>query len=267
MLPLPAFLRTSPFVSVVRLTGAIMPGGSAFQSNLNDASAAPRIERAFAKGKPAAVALVINSPGGSPVQSSLIGARIRRLAKEKNIKVYAFCEDVAASGGYWIASAADEIWCDANSVVGSIGVISAGFGFQDLIEQYGIERRVHTAGEKKGFLDPFRPENPDDIDRLLALQKRMHESFITQVKESRGPRLTRDDIFTGEFWLASQAVEFGLVDGIGHVVPKMKEIFGDKTRFNVVQPKRSFYQRMGAPGASDLIQAAEERLIWSRFGL
>lgn len=263
---IPSRLRNVPAVNVVRLYGVIGGGGRFGGSTLTDAGLAPVIEKAFSKGKPRAVALLINSPGGSPVQSSLIGARIRRLSEEKDIPVYAFCEDVAASGGYWLATAADEIFVDPSSVVGSIGVISASFGFQDLIERYGVERRVHTAGEDKSMLDPFRPERPEDVERLKKLQKVIHDNFIEQVKSRRGARITRDDIYTGEIWVGREAEEIGLVDGIGHVVPKMKDLFGEKVKLSVIGQRRSLFQRMGAPGAHDLLGAAEDRLEWSRFG-
>jgi len=263
---IPSRLKNDPSVNVLRLYGVIGGGSRLGGAALNDAGLAPVIEKAFAKGKPKAVALVINSPGGSPVQSSLIGARIRRLAEEKDIPVYAFCEDVAASGGYWLATAADQIYVDPSSVVGSIGVISASFGFHELINRYGVERRVYTAGEDKSMLDPFRPEKPEDIERLKKLQKVIHDNFIEQVTSRRGTRLVRDDIFTGEIWVGQEAVDLGLVDGIGHVVPKMKEVFGEKVALNVIGQKRSFFQRMGAPGASDMMGAVEDRLEWARFG-
>lgn len=263
---LPSRFRNDPLVSVVRLSGVIGGGSRLGGATLTDAGLAPVIERAFARGKLSAVALVINSPGGSPVQSSLIGARIRRLAEEKDIPVYGFCEDVAASGGYWLATAADEIFVDPSSILGSIGVISASFGFHELLNRYGVERRVHTAGEDKSMLDPFRPEKEEDVERLKALQSVIHKNFIEQVTSRRGSRLKRDDIFTGEIWVGQDAVDLGLADGIGHVVPKMKEIFGEKTRFNVVSQRRSLFQRFGAPGASELIGAVDDRLMWSRFG-
>ena len=267
MVSLPFINNTRPLVQVVRLHGVIASGGGAFSNTLNDVRLAPVIERAFAKGKPAAVALSINSPGGSPVQSALIASRIRRLAAEKNVPVYAFTEDVAASGGYWLSLAADQIFCDENSIVGSIGVISASFGFQDLIARHGIERRIYTAGENKSFLDPFREEQPQDVERLLGLQGKMHESFKAWVTERRGARLTRDDLFTGELWTGRDAVELGLADGLGHLVPKMKEILGDKTRFAVPKARRSMWQRFGAPGADSLIAAADERAHFARYGL
>ena len=190
------------------------------------------LERAFRKGKPAAVALEINSPGGSPVQSALIGARIRRLSAETETPVIAFVEDVAASGGYWLAASADEIWADDNSVVGSIGVISASFGAHVLLARQGVERRVYTAGKSKSMLDPFRPENPKDVERLKGLLGDIHENFIAHVKDRRGAKLTSDtDLFTGEIWLARRAQELGLIDGIGHLNPCMKERFGDKVKF------------------------------------
>lgn len=258
--------RSRPTVSVIRLHGVIGGGSRLAGGGLSDAALAPVIERAFSKGKPAAVALSINSPGGSPVQSSLIAARIRRLAEEKSIPVYGFCEDMAASGGYWLATAADEIFVDESSIVGSIGVISASFGFQDFIARHGVERRVHTAGEDKSMLDPFRPEREEDIARLKKLQDVIHGNFIAQTTSRRGSRLTREDIFTGEIWAGREAVEIGLVDGIGHLVPKMKEIFGDKVRLNVAAQRRSLWQRLGAPGASDVLAAVEDRAAWSRFG-
>jgi len=260
--------KSDPLVSVIRLNGVIASGGGRLSgSTLSDQSLAPIIERAFAKGKPKAVALSINSPGGSPVQSSLIGARIRRLAEEKEIPVYGFCEDVAASGGYWLAAAADQIFVDESSIVGSIGVISASFGFDELIARHGITRRVHTAGEDKSMLDPFRPERAEDITRLKDLQKRIHDNFIDHVKTRRGTRLADENLFTGEIWVGAAAIDKGLVDGIGHLVPKMKEIYGDDVRFNVVQQRRSLLTRLGAPGVSDVLGTAEDRSLWSQYGL
>ena len=224
-IPIP-FRKKPPLVATIRLSGAI--AASARGNTISDQTMAPQIERAFNKGKPAAVALVINSPGGSPVQSSLIAARIRRLAAEKEIKVYAFVEDVAASGGYWLACAADEIWVDPTSIVGSIGVVYASFGFPELLAKHGVERRVHTAGKSKSMLDPFRPEKPDDIKKLKSWQGQMHDVFIEHVKNARGDRLADNaDLFTGDIWVGQKSIDNGLADGIGHVVPKMKEVFGD----------------------------------------
>jgi len=256
--------KSKTTVPVIRLNGVIGGGSRLGGPGLNDAALASVIERAFEKGKPKAVALVINSPGGSPVQSALIAARIRRLADEKQIKVYAFCEDVAASGGYWLATCADEIYVDGNSIIGSIGVISASFGFSELMERQGVERRVYTAGEDKSMLDPFRPSKDEDIERIKALQKVIHQNFITQVTSARGDRLTDKDLFTGEIWVGTQAVENGLVDGIGHLVPKMKELFGKDVRLQLLGQKRSMLSRFGA---ASVISDVEERLNWSRFGL
>ncbi|MEM1266846.1 MAG: S49 family peptidase, partial [Pseudomonadota bacterium] len=226
------------------------------------------VERAFTRGKPKAVALAINSPGGSPAQSALITARIRRLAEEEKVPVYAFCEDVAASGGYWLATAADEIYVDANSILGSIGVISAGFGLNQLIERWGIERRVYTAGEDKSMLDPFRPERPRDIERLKDLQATIHKNFIHQVKSRRGARLGDGDLFTGDIFVGDAAVATGLADGIGHLVPVMKQKFGPKTRFSVSRPRRGLWSRLGGVElAEGMMSALETRAHWARYGL
>lgn len=254
-------------VSVLRLDGVIGTGGRLRGGALNDAALAPMIERAFRKGKPKAVALVINSPGGSPAQSSLIAARIRRLAHETDTEVYAFCEDVAASGGYWLATAADHIYVDENSVIGSIGVISASFGFHELMERQGIERRVHTAGKDKSMLDPFRPERPADVKRLKALQSVIHQNFIDQVKSRRGEKLSGDDLFSGDIWVGRQSVDVGLADGIAHLVPKMQELFGEDVKFNIQGQRRSWLQRLGIGTAADVLGAIEDRALWSRYGL
>lgn len=260
------FLPSPPVVAVVRLAGVI-GGVGRFGGGISDASVAPLVERAFKKGKPAAVALVINSPGGAPVQTALIAGRIRRLSEEKGIPVHAFVEDVAASGGYWLATAADRIWIDDSSVVGSIGVISSGFGFHEFIARHGVERRVHTAGRSKSFLDPFQPEKPEDVARLTALQEPIHAAFIAQVKARRGDRLRGEDLFTGDVWVGRQAAELGLVDGIGHLVPKMQEEFGPKVRFAHYGPKRGFLRRLGAEAAAEVMGAVEERALWARYGL
>jgi serine protease SohB len=255
-------------VSVVRLYGGIGMGGP-FGRSLDDESLAPIFERAFAPKRLKAVALAINSPGGSPAQSALIGARIRRLADEKKVPVFAFCEDVAASGGYWLACAADEIFADANSLIGSIGVVSAGFGLHEAIGRLGVERRVHTAGARKAMLDPFRPEDPDDIVRLKRIQQGVHDNFIAHVRARRGDRLKGEDaaLFSGDVWLAAEAQGLGLIDGIGHLVPTMKARFGDRVRFTVARPRRSLLQRLGAPGVSEVIGALEERAARARLGL
>lgn len=259
------FLKRQPLVAVVRLNGAIgMPG----RGSLSDTALAPVLERAFRKGKPAAVALEINSPGGSPVQSSLIGARIRRLSEELEVPVYAFVEDVAASGGYWLAAAADEIWADASSVLGSVGVISAGFGAHVLLARQGVERRVYTAGESKSMLDPFRPENPEDVKRLKVILNDIHANFIDHVTERRGSKLhSEESLFTGEIWLARRAEELGLIDGIGHLKPKMQERFGEKVRFRRYGLKKPLLSRFGMQVAQDALAGIEERAEYARFGL
>ncbi len=259
------FFNKPPLVAVVRLSGAI---GMSGRSSLNDASLAPVFEKAFRKGKPAAVALEINSPGGSPVQSSLIGARIRRLSDELEIPVIAFVEDVAASGGYWLAAAADEIWADDSSVVGSIGVISSGFGAHVFLARQGLERRVHTAGKSKSMLDPFSPQKEDDVARLKVLLGDIHENFINHVKRRRGDKLdSAAELFTGEIWLAKRATELGLIDGIAHLKPKLKERFGDKVRTRRYGVRRPFWSRFGAELTQDAVAGIEERAAYARFGL
>ncbi|MDG3041127.1 S49 family peptidase [Roseicyclus marinus] len=260
------FIAKDPVVSVITLSGVIAASNRG--GTLSDAALAPAIERAFAKGKPSAVALILNSPGGSPAQSSLIAARIRRLAEEKQIPVHAFVEDVAASGGYWLACAADDIWIDASSVVGSIGVISAGFGLHEAIARIGVERRVHTSGKDKSMLDPFRPERPEDVERLKSIQSQIHDSFIAHVKARRGDRLAEDaDLFTGEFWVGQRAVDLGLADGIGHIVPVLKDRYGKKTRFQRFGPRRGLFQIFGARLTSELTGSLEDRALWARYGL
>lgn len=259
------FLKSDPTVAVIRLSGVI---GGAGRGTLSDAALAPVIEKAFSRGKPVAVALEINSPGGSPVQSSLIAARIRRLAEEKEIPVFTFVEDVAASGGYWLAVAGDEIFADRSSVVGSIGVISASFGLDKLINTYGVERRVYTAGKSKSMLDPFRPENPEDVARLKGLLEDIHLNFKDHINVRRQGKLPEDkDLFTGEVWLAERAQALGLIDGIGHLRPVMKERFGDKVRFRPYGIKRGLLSRFGAQLVSDTVQGIEERAAYARFGL
>lgn len=265
-----SLIKRPPVVSVLRLNGAI--GGAGFGRGLTDAALAPLVERAFAPKKLAAVALSINSPGGSPVQSALIAARIRRLADEKSIPVIAFCEDVAASGGYWLATAADEIYADESSILGSIGVIYAGFGFHALLEKQGVERRVHTAGRSKSMLDPFLPEQSDDVERIKRLQTVIHDNFIQQVRTRRAAKLREDDdLFTGDIWVGREAEAVGLIDGVGHLVPLMKARFGDKLRFNVIAPKRSLFHKLGGPGVGDMLHGAagmiEERALFARYGL
>ena len=267
-------------IPVIRLQGTIMAGGSQFRPSLSLASTAGLIEKAFSMPGPA-VAVSVNSPGGSPVQSRLIHKRIRDLAAEKKKKVLVFVEDVAASGGYMIALAGDEIVADPSSIVGSIGVVSASFGFPELLKKVGVERRVHTAGRNKSVLDPFKPEKKEDVERLKALQLEVHQSFIDLVQERRGTRLSDDpDLFTGLFWTGRKGLELGLVDALGDMRGVVKERFGPKTQLKLVSQPRGLFGRIGLFGsrglsapqmaeaaAGGLIDAAEERALWSRYGL
>jgi len=264
-------LKRPPTVAVVSLHGVIAAGSRMGGGSINDQTVAPMIEKAFAKKGVKAVALKINSPGGSPAQSALIASRIRRLSAEKDIPVYVFCEDVAASGGYWLACAADEIYVEATTIIGSIGVIYAGFGFHELIGRYGVERRVHTAGTRKSMLDPFKPEDPADIGRLTELQRDLHDIFITYVKDRRGARLTHEDPFNGDVWVGQKAVDAGIADHVGHLVDVMKERYGDTVKFQAFTPSRSLFQKLGLAGgaafAGEIADALEARAHWARFGL
>lgn len=260
------FTKKPPLVAVIRLSGQIGSGGR-IGGGLNDVGLAQVIERAFARGKPVAVALVINSPGGSPVQSSLIAARIRRLADDKKIPVHAFVEDVAASGGYWLACAGDQIWVDQSSIVGSIGVIFAGFGFHELMARHGIERRVHTAGRSKSLADPFLPEKPEDVARLMALQEPIHAAFIAHVKARRAGRLADADLFNADVWVGEQAVSLGLADGVAHLVPKLMALYGDKVRLVPYGARRSLLRRFGVALLGGAISEIEERAMLARYGL
>lgn len=267
-----------PTIPVLRLTGMI-GAVTPLRPGLSLASMAEPIERAFAMKWAPAVAIVVNSPGGSPVQSRLIFKRIRALAEEKAKPVYVFAEDVMASGGYLIALAGDEIYADDNSIVGSIGVVSASFGFVRAIDKLGVERRVYTSGESKVSLDPFLPEKEDDIERLKALQRDVHESFISLVRERRGARLKEDGgkLFTGEFWSGERARDLGLVDGLSDVRTKMREIYGEKVKLKLISSERGWLRRrlglvgsMGGDGqaslAEDALSTLEARAIWARFG-
>src|SRR3954465_5160357 len=231
------FRRDVPVVPVVRLSGVI-GAVTPLRPGLTLAGIAKTLERAFATRHAKAVALVINSPGGSPVQSRQIYLRIRQLAEEKKLPVLVFVEDVAASGGYMIACAGDEIFCDPSSILGSIGVVGGSFGFQELIKKIGVERRLYTAGEHKAMLDPFQPENPDDVARLKALQREIHAIFIALVKGSRGARLkgTEDVLFTGEYWAGETSVSLGLADKIGDLRSVLRQRYGEKVLTPVIAP-------------------------------
>jgi serine protease SohB len=274
----PARFRSDvPVVPVVRFSGVI---GAAvpLRPGLSLATTARTIERAFKVRNARAVALIINSPGGSPAQSHLIFQRIRQLAAEKTIPVFAFIEDIGASGGYMLACSADEIIADVYSLVGSIGVVGGSFGFEKLIDKLGIERRLYTSGERKAMLDPFLPEKPEDVKRLKAIQKDIHERFIALVKERRGGRLKGTDktLFSGEFWTAANALELGLIDNIGDLRSFLRSRYGDKVRTPLISAEKSWLGRR-LPGlgkvelpsglADEAISALEERAIWSRYGL
>lgn len=267
-------LRRGPVVPVVRLSGVIASSSLLGGRGLSLETTAPLLRRAFGMRNAKAVALSINSPGGSPVQSALIAQRIRLLAAEKKVPVIAFVEDVAASGGYWLACAADEIIADPASIVGSIGVISSGFGFQDLLARFGIERRVHTAGERKSMLDPFRPEKTEDVVRLRALQDEIHAGFKDWVRERRTGKLKADEaaLFSGEFWTGRRGLELGLVDATGELRSVLQTRFGTKVHLPLITPRRSLMQRFGLGSRLEEIgpatlAAIEERQHWQRFGL
>lgn len=281
---LPRSMRSGDVtIPVIRLQGTIMSGGGQFRPSLSLATTAGLIERAFAVTAAPAVAISINSPGGSPVQARLIYKRIRDLAAEKKKKVLVFVEDLAASGGYMIAIAGDEIIADPSSIVGSIGVVSSSFGFPELMKKIGVERRVYTAGENKATLDPFKPEKPEDVERLKQLQIEVHETFIDMVKERRGSKLKDDpDLFTGLFWSGKKSMELGLVDSLGDMRTVLRDRYGPKTEFKLITPPRGLFgRRLGLFGSSNvgltpevasavatgLVDAAEERALWGRFGL
>ena len=278
------FRKDTTVIPVVRMKGMIADGQGRFQTTLSLGAVAGALHKAFSVKQAPAVAIVVNSPGGSPVQSRLIFKRIRDLATEKNKQVLVFVEDAAASGGYMIAVAGDEIIADPSSVIGSIGVISAGFGFPEAIAKLGVERRVHTAGDNKSTLDPFRAEKPEDIAHLKTLLDDIHEVFTDLVRERRGDKLAADnpDIFSGRFWAGEKARDLGLIDHIGDMRSFLKARFGDKTEMMLVsQPRGLFGRRPGLgialdgeiasglshAGAGGLMQAAQERLMWNRLGL
>ena len=281
-----------PLVPVVRLSGVI-GFSTPLRPGVTIATMARPLERAFGMRNARAVALLINSPGGSPVQSHLIYRRIRQLAQEKEKPVIAFVEDVGASGGYMVACAADEIVCDISSIVGSIGVVGGSFGFPKLMERLGVERRLYTAGEHKAMLDPFLPENPDDVERLKQLQREIHQGFIDLVKHSRGSRLKGPEktLFSGEYWTGTRAIELGLADAIGDLRSTLRERFGEKVTTPLIAPERSLFGRVrpgidlttgdltphdfgshdfmshGAGLAAGIISALEARALWARYGL
>jgi len=276
--------RRGPVVTVVRLSGVI-GGMGGLRQGLSLSSIEKVLERAFSPSKLSGVAIVINSPGGSPVQSDLIAGRIRVLSQEKEVPVFTFVEDVAASGGYWLACAGDEIYASVSSILGSIGVISGGFGYTELIRKLGIERRLHTSGDKKGMLDPFSPEKPSDLKHLKTIQEEIHNDFINMVKLRRKDRLKGQEkvIFSGSFWGGKKALEMGLIDGLGDLRSVIREKFGEDVKIKVIKENRSYLKkRLGLAGQSlsisresdiishlisNLIITIDERAMWNRFGL
>src|SRR5215469_297741 len=280
---MPARLSGAAVVPVVRLSGLI-GAVTPLRPGMSLGAVARTLERAFAIKNAKAVALVINSPGGSPVQSRQIYLRIRQLASEKKLPVLVFVEDVAASGGYMLACAGDEIFCDPSSILGSIGVVGGSFGMTELIKKIGIERRLYTAGSHKAMLDPFLPENPDDVARLKGIQREIHAIFIALVKQSRGARLKGDDdtLFTGEYWAGDTSISLGLADGIGDLRSTLRARYGEKVKTPVIAPASGMLAGLlgrrspgaGALGALDgvtglpeeLISALETRAIWARYG-
>jgi signal peptide peptidase SppA len=270
--------HAGPVVAVVKLHGVITPTPSPLaRGTININTVESALSRAFDHERLRAVALAINSPGGAPTQSALVGERIRELARRKRVPVLAFCEDVAASGGYWLACAADEIYAHSSSLVGSIGVVTSGFGLNGLLERVGVERRVYTAGAHKVRLDPFRPEKDEDVEWLKSLQTQLHDQFVGWVKDRRGDRLdSDDDLFTGEIWTGARAAELGLIDGVGNLREVIAERYPD-AEVTVAEPKRPLLARLGFGGtavglsATDRVmgalEAMEIRATWSRFGL
>ncbi|EJF78255.1 signal peptide peptidase SppA, 36K type [Bartonella birtlesii LL-WM9] len=271
------FFSSQSVIPVVRLHGAIMDSTTSIARTLSLGRCANLLDKAFAYKKAPAVVIVINSPGGSPVQSRLIFKRIRDLAEEKNKQVLVFIEDIAASGGYMIACAGDEIFADPSSIVGSIGVVSASFGFPELLKKIGVERRVYTAGKNKVTLDPFQPEKKADIEHLKSLQLEVHQTFIDLVKERRAAKLSSNpDIFTGMFWSGKKGVELGLIDGLNDIRSVIKERFGDDTKLRLITPPKSILgpktpAGITAQAAYTAVDSAltvlQERALWQHYGL
>jgi signal peptide peptidase SppA len=269
-----------PVVAVVKLHGLITPTPSPLgRGTININTVESALTRAFDHDRLAAVALTINSPGGAPTQSALVAERIRELAGRRKVRVLAFCEDVAASGGYWLACAGDEIYAHPSSLVGSIGVVSAGFGLTGLLERFGVERRVYTAGTNKVRLDPFRPEKAEDVEWLSGLQSQLHEQFCDWVRKRRGDKLPAEapDLFSGEVWTGAKALELGLIDGVGNLREVISERYPD-AEISIAEPKRPLLARLGLAGVAGMgastadrvlaaVEAIETRAAWSRFGL
>ena len=268
-------MEGKPKVAAIRMAGVIADAAMVRRAGISFTKYSKLIDKAFALPNLKAVALVINSPGGAPAQCSLITAQIRKLSEEKETPVYAFVEDVAASGGYWLACAANEIYAQETSIVGSIGVISSGFGLEDFIKRYDIHRRIYTAGRDKSFLDPFKPEKPEDVSRLRDLQENMHDSFKAWVRERREGKLngSESELMEGAFWTGDDALARGLIDGIGTCRGVMKEKFGDDIKIVDLAAEKKWQIPFlpGAEGKADMVADAmayaEDRAAWSRFGL
>ncbi len=268
-----SFFKKKTIIPHVRLTGVIGSVGR-FKQGIDLASQQEILKKAFSYKKPKTVAISINSPGGSPVQSHLIYSYIRQLAKKNNTKVIIFAEDVAASGGYFIACAGDEIYANSSSIIGSIGVISASFGFKDLIKKIGIDRRIYTAGKNKSTLDPFVEEKDEDVKRLKNIQLDLHSNFIEIVKNSRGNKLKeieKNNIFTGEFWSGNQALKLGLIDGLGNADQVLKEKFGEKVIIKKFEKPKGFLSKKFSSSFTEhfenIVDSLEEKALWQRFGL
>jgi len=277
---LPMFTPSKPVIAILRLCGVIGKTGS-FKSGLTIESLNELIEKAFEIKKLLAVCLIINSPGGSPVQSELIAARIRSLAQEKKVKVYSFVEDVAASGGYWLACAGEQIYACSSSIIGSIGVVSSGFGFHEAINKLGIERRVYSQGKNKSVLDPFKPEQESDIEIVKNIQKQIHDHFIDYVKERRAGKLTQTDdiLFNGEFWTAQSALDYGLIDGVDNIYNVIKKKFGKDVKIEYIANKQSWFKKkvglINHETAQDfsqtlvdsLIDSVETKIMYDKFNM
>lgn len=276
-IPVESLRNPPPLVGVIRLRGVIGSAGP-LRNGMTLESLAPVLEKTFSLKKLEAVALIINSPGGSPVQSALIAQRIRDLSQEKKVPVLAFVEDVAASGGYWLACAAEQIYVNESSIVGSIGVVSQGFGFPEMLQKIGVERRVETAGNNKNMLDPFEPRKSEDVEHLRGILDELHESFKSEVRRQRVGRLkaSEDELFTGAFWTGRRGVDLGLVDGIAEARSELRRRFGEKVRLRGFQQQDSWLRRLlksrtalpdSAELAHGLLDAAETRALWGRYGL
>jgi signal peptide peptidase SppA len=268
------FQKSVPVVTHVALNGAIGIG-TPLRPAITFKSTAELLAKAFSRKGIAGVAISVNSPGGSPVQSAMIHSHIRALADEHKVPVFVFCEDVAASGGYWLACAGDEIYADQSSIIGSIGVISAGFGFVEAINKLGVERRVHAAGDSKSMLDPFKPERPEDVAHLQGLQTEVHDAFKALLRNRRGSKLNGIDseLFSGAFWSGRTSLKLGLIDGLGHLNPVLKAKFGDKLVIRKVEApqgwglKRLGFGALSPDFAASALESIETRALWARFGL